>query len=452
MSSKRKAEEISEDDDGHWSVGPTDNFSDWKVVVVDTESGKETPYHVHRKDLACGVRKSEYFSGVFHSEGLEESKSSVTRLELDNKMAEAFPVMLSYLYTGSLACMSKHIVPLFWLADYFIIESMNAPLKKAMQDKMQEDGVDGIVTLYKDAVTLDLRETLDAIVHHMEYATKYTLKDITPFLKVMSLDFFLRLQPLQRTSTRRRFWFLTVCEYISFHKAEIDDDFVCKLFNKQPCQSSLNIDAIAKLVDLLIDCPMVECIPERLQKRLFNSLMGYCSRVVTDSDISDSDMYVSDSDDSLPIKLPYIWKGLRIAQKIPNVDKKVLSTLQTSLDEFFTGGLERPDIFKNLEEDKLSLLHAFLSGGAFFKLCVVMQKKNTELNRELRKFHRFDDARNNQNKIRRYYSHRESGARHNPELRPKFLEFLPKWRNNTEEGWVFVDDDGEPLPLYTYRY
>ena len=63
MSSKRKAVEIS--CDTGWSVGPSDNFSDWVIEVVDKESGEMTPYHVHRKDLARGKHQSEYFAGAF---------------------------------------------------------------------------------------------------------------------------------------------------------------------------------------------------------------------------------------------------------------------------------------------------------------------------------------------------------------------------------------------------
>lgn len=136
-STKRKASEISPPEIGGWSVGPSDNFSDWAIEVVEKESRKETSYQVHRKDLACGANKSKYFARVFHSKGLKESNSRVTRVELESKVAKAFPVMLNFLYTGTVGDLkTRDIVPLFWLADYFMVESLQAPLKNVRDDKM----------------------------------------------------------------------------------------------------------------------------------------------------------------------------------------------------------------------------------------------------------------------------------------------------------------------------
>ena len=177
---KRKANEISEDSAG-WTVGPSDNFSDWVVEVVSKKSGKEVSYHVHRKDLSWGKYKSEYFSSVFNSKGLKESSDSVTRVELDSKVAEAFPIMLNFLYTGNLSCKSKHIVALFWLADYFMIESLKPQLKQELRKKVNKFEVLLYKQLYQDAVSLNQKETLrchlgypklncastDAVLHHL---------------------------------------------------------------------------------------------------------------------------------------------------------------------------------------------------------------------------------------------------------------------------------------------
>ena len=139
MSLKRKAEEISTSEwaEGGWSVGPSDNFGDWTIEVTDKQSREVTPYHVHRKDLACGQNKSEYFSAVFRCEGLKESDEDVSRLELEHKVATVFPMLLTFLYTGKLGCRTKHVAQLFWLADYIMIEPMKRPLKSKLHQFMK---------------------------------------------------------------------------------------------------------------------------------------------------------------------------------------------------------------------------------------------------------------------------------------------------------------------------
>jgi hypothetical protein len=52
-----------------------------------------------------------------------------TRQQGGQSFSKAFPIMLNFLYTGNLSCESKHIVALFWLADYFMIESLKPQLK-----------------------------------------------------------------------------------------------------------------------------------------------------------------------------------------------------------------------------------------------------------------------------------------------------------------------------------
>jgi hypothetical protein len=58
---KRKASGITQDSDGGWSIVPSDNFSDWTIQLRNKGTDTVTSYYVHRKDLARGNRKSDYF-------------------------------------------------------------------------------------------------------------------------------------------------------------------------------------------------------------------------------------------------------------------------------------------------------------------------------------------------------------------------------------------------------
>jgi hypothetical protein len=70
--------------------------------------------------------------------------------------------MLNFLYTGNISCESKHIVALFWLADYFMIESLKPQLKQELRKKANTFEI--IVLLYQDAVSLNQKEALCAIL------------------------------------------------------------------------------------------------------------------------------------------------------------------------------------------------------------------------------------------------------------------------------------------------
>jgi hypothetical protein len=63
---------------------------------------------------------------------------------------------------GNLSCRGKHIVALFWLADYFMIESLKPQLKRELQKKLNTFEI--IVLLYQDAISLNQKEALSAIL------------------------------------------------------------------------------------------------------------------------------------------------------------------------------------------------------------------------------------------------------------------------------------------------
>jgi len=351
-SSKRKANEISQDDG--WSVGPSDNFSDWVIEVVDKESGKTTPYHVHRKDLARGAHKSEYFVGVFRSEGLRESNESVTRLELESRVAKAFVIMLSYLYTGKLDCRSKHIVPLFWLADYFMIESMQAPLKELRVQSLKSKNFKKIITIYKDAESLGHEETLCTTVHYMVCAT-LRFEDLV--LEAVSPEFFLRMLEYDASGRLIRQPSI-IHKYISFHSKEIDSDMFCNLVEKaHPPGRSVQISHATKLLEFAKEFPGLDGLTADLLKRTFDPVIEAC-RKKSSVETNDTVALIGDT--------------LNFVKKMPCVDSEIKSTFQDSLVHYFTN---HPEFLEDASEDWLMRLYEFLPQEGYLKLFAALQTK-----------------------------------------------------------------------------
>ena len=82
-----------------WRQNPSESFSDWTIEAIEEEigepnHGKSTLYHVHRRVLAVGPKKSEYFAKIFKSNG----SANRTKLKLTKRQATVFPLALDYVY------------------------------------------------------------------------------------------------------------------------------------------------------------------------------------------------------------------------------------------------------------------------------------------------------------------------------------------------------------------
>jgi len=101
--SKRKEPPSTSDEEEEevrldWRMEPKETLSDWTIeVVVDKKT--HSTYHTHRVTLSLGSKKSEYFERLFQSENFVEQKTRTSRIELDELAAQAFPVMLDFMYS-----------------------------------------------------------------------------------------------------------------------------------------------------------------------------------------------------------------------------------------------------------------------------------------------------------------------------------------------------------------
>jgi len=87
-----------------WRQNPSESFSDWTIEVIEEDNTLAQPsaakcavYHVHRRVLAVGPKKSDYFANIFKSNG----SANRSQLRLSKKEAAVFPMALDYIYADT---------------------------------------------------------------------------------------------------------------------------------------------------------------------------------------------------------------------------------------------------------------------------------------------------------------------------------------------------------------
>jgi len=86
-----------------WRQNPSESFSDWTIKVVEKDAMETEKddhcaiYHVHRRVLAVGPKKSDYFANIFKV----NNSDNTTKLQLTKQQAALFPVALDYIYADT---------------------------------------------------------------------------------------------------------------------------------------------------------------------------------------------------------------------------------------------------------------------------------------------------------------------------------------------------------------
>ena len=173
-----------------WSSEPNKNFVDWTIVVtsmpssddvsnntgedsvtLDADRSEEGPskkakmepettiYYVHKAILGLGPRSSSYFRNLFSTNGMAESVSSESRLELHPSAARAFPTMLDFMYARvDVAATTETAVALRHLANYFDIPSLIHYVNSFIINDMNESNIHiyvGEAQMYHDETTVN---------------------------------------------------------------------------------------------------------------------------------------------------------------------------------------------------------------------------------------------------------------------------------------------------------
>lgn len=122
-----------------WRMNPQESFSDFSITVVPHNGKQSTVYHVHKLILALLSReRSDYFYKLVAAGGFAEHETSSCTIRLEHeKLAEAFPVLLDYMYgINDAPCFtSENVAALHNLGRYFGL----ARLCKSAEDYWDSD-------------------------------------------------------------------------------------------------------------------------------------------------------------------------------------------------------------------------------------------------------------------------------------------------------------------------
>lgn len=104
-----------------WRQTPSESFSDWVIEVVEKETQTRTAYNVHRRVLAVGPRRSEFFSRLFK----KLNTSNRNCLQLGSVEASVFPLMLDHMYADAdLQLNTEKAYALYCLAEQLEVASV----------------------------------------------------------------------------------------------------------------------------------------------------------------------------------------------------------------------------------------------------------------------------------------------------------------------------------------
>jgi len=216
-----------------WRLDPDESLSDWTLTVISNDdldqkniskdtsesrsdesdkTGLEEPlvrtleqsksmlpsrkYFVHKTQLAVGPRRSEYFSNLFKKKRLSmaesnetsesASKHKGTRIELRPSAANAFPIMLDFIYspvgspveaTTESAVALRHLATCFGIRELF--DSITAFIKNDLS-------VDTAPTYLAEADTYKHEKLVDVCAHicskNFEFIKFATIVTLPPIL------------------------------------------------------------------------------------------------------------------------------------------------------------------------------------------------------------------------------------------------------------------------------
>lgn len=110
-----------------WRMDPDESLSDWTIEIWVGGKTHGT-YHVHKSTISVGSGRSEYFARLFANKGSMEHETQTSRIEMEEAAANAFPLMLDFLYllwdNNQKPITAENAVPLHHLGNYFEIRSL----------------------------------------------------------------------------------------------------------------------------------------------------------------------------------------------------------------------------------------------------------------------------------------------------------------------------------------
>jgi len=254
-----------EDDEAElsWRLDPSRSLSDWTVKVVVKGTKTVQTYHVHKSVLAIGPRRSTYFANAFqknHSPSpsplkpkptsrflnnqwspdclsvsggsaqllLDFSDATNSRLEVHPLAAQAFPVLLDYVYSssGRLAIKTENATALHALSHHLEMKALRKVVNDFWMANMSMMNLCVYyqhARIFKDKKIQSFAE--DYCAQHIFEVSESVVVDI---LTTVDPLFFLRVVSTVGSSFSLRLSLL-IAVYCNVHKSELDQNMFLRL-------------------------------------------------------------------------------------------------------------------------------------------------------------------------------------------------------------------------------
>ncbi|KAL3941488.1 MAG: hypothetical protein SGARI_000583 [Bacillariaceae sp.] len=220
----------------NWRMDPTTSFSDFALEVLAVENGvkkSRTLYHVHSNVIVWGRRRGGFFVQLFQDRMRQKPPSSTSRVQVTPAEAEAFPIMLDFMYCENSLPLSPDLaLTLYSMADKFVV-----PLQKPIE---------------KFLSYLSLKQTIEFVQYAQEQQEENHKKEIEKLVlcAVSKLCGYLVKHPLESK---------LVQPSLLLHTLEQRAKFVKKLKEEDPRTYSGEWEAERSR---LLSCVVAECCKE----------------------------------------------------------------------------------------------------------------------------------------------------------------------------------------------
>ena len=215
------------DGEGSWKMDPEASYSDYTLIVVSKETGKQRIYHVHKFTLAHGQCGCEYFAALFRTpcrEIVERSSRFTFPTEITNVFPDFLDIVYNPGYMGNVSLFFRrfegtlyggNLLPLRGLALYFGCRCLLSNVGKKIKDNINDmhrynsGGLWAttklVAALCEDETAEDSQELLGHIVRALvrcfdQFAFNRNKEVLSSIVEAMSPEVLLSLL-LQATST-----------------------------------------------------------------------------------------------------------------------------------------------------------------------------------------------------------------------------------------------------------
>ena len=225
----------------HWSQDPAESLSDWTVELrlqtsypaarthsEDVAVAVQVRFHCHSNILGVGPASSEYFARIFRSGAFAEDNKRTSVIELPFTAAQAFPVLLDFMYdcagAGSegLKATNGNAVALLHLSNYFAVRKAHEAVTVFIAGNLTYKTAIGYLL---EAETYTLDKVSAVAIRALAFNAEHVL--VGDFDLIAPPELFLRIVQSPEFTCHSQLFSKHVNSYCAQHR--VDAAMLCRL-------------------------------------------------------------------------------------------------------------------------------------------------------------------------------------------------------------------------------